>query len=142
MFCVPLWGVTVLCGVVTGDGTTAATVAARPRRWATGGRWGSDDWESGALGGKGIFTGATCHRSCLRPRRRTHTADTLARLRPLVRRPFYSALAHTHPHTHIHTHRHTHSRTLRNAYYVYYYIYMYVYTLVYNDIRVGWWWSL
>lgn len=60
------------------------------RRW---GKWGTRR--------KGIFTGATCHRSCLRPRRRTHTADTLARLGPLVRRPFLFLHIYTHAHIHI-----------------------------------------
>jgi len=115
--------------------------AVGPRRL---GKWGTRR--------KGIFTGATCHRSCLRPRRRTHTADTLARLRPLVRRPFYSALTHAHSHTHTHTHTHipTPTHSLRNAYYVYYFIYIYTYTYTRAYVTISvcrvamrwWWWSV
>lgn len=61
-------------------------------RTCRGGGWGCSGCgrrEKWGTRRKGIFTGATCHRSCLRPRRRTHTADTLTRLGPLVRRSFF-----------------------------------------------------
>lgn len=88
----------------------------RPRAGAGGGRRGK--WGTRR---KGIFTGATCHRSCLRPRRRTHTADTLARLRPLVRRPFYNSHTHTCARAHAYTqpqraHVHTHTSTYSKRY--------------------------
>jgi len=128
-------------GWVTVDGTSAAaTVAARPRRWAAGGRRGRDDWESGALGGKGFSLEPLAIDRVwdLADARtlQTHSHD-LGHLSDVL----FIALSHIHAHTPTHPHYPTHTlapRTHCAMHIMYIIIYTHIYTRVYNDIHAGW----